>query len=87
MHDRRKRHWSAARSRATRLSHCFALALLSSLLSPREGMGGMATWADPANRLGVAVLKSTYEPLAALGGSISPDLVVIADAIRAVVVV
>lgn len=48
-----------------------------------EGMGGSASWADPTTGLAVCVLKSVYEPLAALSGSISPDTVRIAEAVRA----
>jgi hypothetical protein len=41
-----------------------------------------AAWADPQTGLGVCVLKSVYEPLSALGGSISPDVVVLAAELR-----
>ena len=47
-----------------------------------EGMGGNASWADPVSGLGVCVLKSVYEPLSVLGGSVSPDVVRIAAEIR-----
>ena len=47
-----------------------------------EGMGGTAAWADPKERLAVCVLKSVYEPLSALGGSISPDVIVCAAELR-----
>jgi len=46
-------------------------------------MGGTAAWADPAEGLAVAVLKNVYEPLSALGGSISPDVVACATELRA----
>ena len=44
--------------------------------------GGTAAWADPHERLAVCVLKSVYEPLSALGGSISPDVVICAAELR-----
>ena len=47
-----------------------------------EGMGGSAAWADPQSRLAVSVLKSTYEPLSALGGSLSPDVIELAAEVR-----
>ena len=47
-----------------------------------EGMGGNASWADPTTGLAVCVLKSVYEPLSALGGSVSPDVVRIAAELR-----
>jgi CubicO group peptidase (beta-lactamase class C family) len=47
-----------------------------------EGMGGTAAWADPAEGLAVCILKAAYEPLSALGGSISPDVVVAAAELR-----
>ena len=47
-----------------------------------EGMGGSVAWADPSSGLAVAILRSVYEPLSALGGSISPDAVEMAAAVR-----
>ena len=45
-------------------------------------MGGCCVFADPNSGLSVCILKSVYEPLSALGGSISPDACEIAAQIR-----
>jgi len=48
-----------------------------------EGMGGCMAYADPDAGLSVVVLKNVYEPLAVIGGSVSPDVCELANAVRA----
>ena len=45
-------------------------------------MGGFAAYACPETGLSLCVMKNVYEPLSALGGSISPDVCEIAGAVR-----
>ena len=46
------------------------------------GMGGFAAYACPASGLSLCVMKTVYEPLVAIGGSISPDVCEIAAVVR-----
>ena len=44
--------------------------------------GGFAAYACPESGLSLCVMKTVYEPLVAIGGSISPDVCEIAATVR-----
>ena len=47
------------------------------------GMGGCIAFGEVDNGLAIAVLKNAYDPVARVGGSLSPDVVDIVRVIKA----
>ena len=74
-------HWPPPPPRAHRSLELHGATAARHVLNA-EGMGGSASWADPRTGLAVCIAKNVYEPLSALGGSISPDVIACAAELR-----